>query len=173
MLSLHFPKEQWGSAFLEKTDTQLAHSSYTRLIGAGLTKSSCPCCPWEQTAPTNISPFCLRGAIIKSKNFRSVRSVLGPRPVQLQPLTYTKCRFSPDAAVLQGLNSSKTISHSLLINPNIAEALMKHLSQSQTQGLSCPFHCKANIRLFFALQSTHTCICIFPTRGRFRVSNSP
>lgn len=37
--SLHFPKEQKGSTFLEKTDTQLSHSSsfikiFTRIIGS-------------------------------------------------------------------------------------------------------------------------------------------
>lgn len=40
MLRLHFPKEHRGSSFLEKTDTQLSHSSsfiktFTRIIGAG------------------------------------------------------------------------------------------------------------------------------------------
>ena len=40
MLSLHFPKEQRGLGFLEKTNTQLLYSSYfiqicVRLIGAG------------------------------------------------------------------------------------------------------------------------------------------
>lgn len=40
--------------------------------------------------------------------------------------------------VPQGLNSLRTISRPLLINPNIARALLQHFSQSQTQGL--PIH---------------------------------
>lgn len=60
------PKEQRGSAFLEKTDTQLAHSSYfikkhTSLIGAGKGsnyQSHLALAKRESRQPTQISlPF--------------------------------------------------------------------------------------------------------------------
>jgi hypothetical protein len=54
MLSLHFSKEQRVSAFLEKTDSQVAHSSYfiqtSYKVNWGwerfqIPRLSCPCCP--------------------------------------------------------------------------------------------------------------------------------
>lgn len=58
----------------------------------------------------------------------------------------TKCRLSRETTFLQGSNSLKTISQPPLINPNIAKALLKHFSQSQTQRLYYTFHLKPDIK---------------------------
>lgn len=114
MLNLHFP---FVTAFLEKTDTQLAHSGYfiqtiTRLIGKGPNyQSHLALAAHVSRQPTQISvPFDC--AIIKRKNSRSARSVLGLRSAQLQALMYTKGRLSRETT-LQGLNRLKTISQPL------------------------------------------------------------
>lgn len=65
-LNLYFLKDQRGTAFLAKADFQLSHSSllYSNNYKVNwvwerfqLSKSSCSCCPGEQTIYTNLSPF--------------------------------------------------------------------------------------------------------------------
>lgn len=100
MLSLHFPKEHRGSSFLEKTDTQLSHSSsfiktFTRIIGekAQLPKPSCSCYPWEQTTHTSLSVFWLWLVLItiRTPGFPGVSYVQGKCSCKFS--CSTKCRI--------------------------------------------------------------------------------
>ena len=54
----------------------------------------------------------------------------------------SKGRFSRKTALLQGSNSLKATSQPLLIDPNIAKALLK---ESQTERLCSAFHCYVQV----------------------------
>lgn len=134
MLSLRYPKEQRGPTFSEKTDTQLAHSGYfiqlQGWLGQGkvpIIKVILPCCPWEQT--THISVHFDYG--LRTPGQPGLSLVQGW--CRCEHSHTTESRLSRETT-LQGLHSLKTMSQPLLINPNIATALLKHFSQSRTQG---------------------------------------
>lgn len=50
-----------------------------------------------------------------------------------------KCSCSGETTFLQGSSSLKTVYQPLVIDPNIAEALLKHFIQSQTQPTALLF----------------------------------
>lgn len=135
-LSLHCPKDQRGTAFLEKTDTWLAHASYfmqttTRLIGVGKGssyQSNLVLAVHESQNPTQISVpshFGKPESKVRGLALPGVSWDQGRCSCKLSGST--KCRLSRET-ILQGLNSLKTISQSLLINPNIAMTFLKCLS---------------------------------------------
>lgn len=68
----------------------------------------------------------------------------------------TKCRFSREKTFLQGSNSLKTILQTPLIYPNMAKALLKHFTQSQTQRIYYTFHLRPDIKaLLYNSKSLH------------------
>jgi hypothetical protein len=90
-----FPRTRWVQPCREDWPLASSLSSYfiqTIQVNWGwksfeLPKLPCSFCSWEETTHTNLSPFWPLLAIIKNKNSRFARSVLGPRLVQLQALT--------------------------------------------------------------------------------------
>lgn len=96
-----------------------------------LPKSSCSCCPWDKTTHTNLIAFWLWRDIIKSKNSRAARNVLGPRLMQLQTV----------------MQQHQVQTQPLLTNPNIAR-------------LSEAFHSKPDyVKKGFTLHIT-TVVCL-------------
>lgn len=133
MLSLHFLEEQ-SRLTLEKTDTQLAHSTYILQtlykVNWGwerfqVPKFSCPCCLREQTTHTSLSPF--DHGQNQRKNSRFARSWYS-RGHQVQDFQ----RDNISLRVKQSRNSFSAFTDSLRHSKDFAETF--HL-QPDTKAL--------------------------------------
>jgi len=114
MLCLHFLKEQrgttsWGRLTPSYLTPVTLFKHYTRLIG----DEKCPIyqtylalsCSSEQTTHTNLGPFRPWLAIIKSKNSRFARNVLGFMQLHMNSTSHST-KFRPSRETfLQGSNN--------------------------------------------------------------------
>lgn len=119
--------------------------------------------PVRADSPHKSQPLFIT-ATSKRKSSVPARTVLGPRSVAASPHTH-QVRLSRET-VPQRLNSLRTISQPLLINPNIARALLQHFSQSQTQGLPYLCHLQTDIE---ALPTRH---CRLTRRARLQTPST-
>lgn len=129
-------KKDWPGLACFSTFIQSLHKINSEKISSErlqLPKLSCSCCQREQTIHTNLSTLWLSLAIIKPKNSKFARRVLGPRSVQLQVLTeHQRQMFQGDDISSRFMQSQKKFFQPLLIDPSIAGDLLKHFTYSQT-----------------------------------------